>query len=238
MRWIVYETRCLISGKIYVGVHRQGAEGFDGYFGSGRALKRAIKKHGVDAFERRTLFEFATDAEAYAREAEIVTEEFCKRRDTYNMKTGGMGGSRHLPESREKMSESRRGRKLSPEHCAKIAESLRGRKFSPEHCAKMSESLRGRKLSPEHCAKLAESQRGRKHPPEAREKMSESQRGRKRSPETLAKMSESLRGRKLSPEAIAKRSAARRGRKRSPETIAKMREAALRQWEQRRANAP
>jgi len=170
VRWIVYETRCLISGKIYVGVHRQDAPGFDGYFGSGRALKRAIKKHGVDAFERRTLFEFATDAEAYAREAEIVTEEFCKRRDTYNMKTGGMGGGgKHSPETRTKMSESRRGKKHSPEHCAKMSESLRGRNFSPEHCAKISESLRGRKLSPEHRASL----RGKKFSPEHRAKMRE-----------------------------------------------------------------
>jgi group I intron endonuclease len=156
VRWIVYETRCLISGKIYVGVHRQDGDDFDGYFGSGKALKRAIKKYGVGAFERRTLFEFATDAEAYAREAEIVTEEFCKRRDTYNMKTGGMGGSRHSPESRERMSESKRGRKHSPEARAKMSESQRGKKLSPEHCAKISESQRGKKLSPEHIAKIRE----------------------------------------------------------------------------------
>jgi len=160
VRWIVYETRCLISGKIYVGVHRQDGDDFDGYFGSGRALKRAIKKHGVGAFERRTLFEFATGAEAYAREAEIVTEEFCKRRDTYNMKTGGEGG-RHSPESRAKLSESLRGRKLSPEHCAKMSESRRGKKHSPEHCAKMSESQRGKKHSPEARAKMRESARRR-----------------------------------------------------------------------------
>jgi group I intron endonuclease len=190
VRWIVYETRCLISGKIYVGVHSQDGEGFDGYFGSGSALGRAIKKHGVDAFERRTLFEFATEAEAYAREAEIVTEEFCRRRDTYNIKTGGMGGSRHSPESRERMSESKRGRKLSPEHRAKLAESLRGRKRSPEVREKISESQRGRELSPEHRAKLAESRLGRKHSPETREKISESQRGRKLSPEHIAKKRE------------------------------------------------
>jgi group I intron endonuclease len=156
VRWIVYETRCLISGKIYVGVHSQDGEGFDGYFGSGSALKRAIKKHGVDAFERRTLFEFATEAEAYAREAEIVTEEFCRRRDTYNIKTGGIGGWQHSPESRAKISESHRGKKFSPEHCAKISESQRGRKLSPESLAKMSESQRGRKFSPEHRERLRE----------------------------------------------------------------------------------
>ena len=97
MRWIVYETRCLVSGRIYVGVHRQDGDGFDGYLGSGAALRIAVKKHGVDKFERRTLEEFSTEAEAYAREAEIVTKEFCKRQDTYNMRPGGLGRPPHGP---------------------------------------------------------------------------------------------------------------------------------------------
>jgi group I intron endonuclease len=135
VRWIVYETRCIVSGKIYVGVHRQDEDGFDGYLGSGKALSNAIKKHGVENFERRTLDEFSMEAEAYAREAAIVTEEFCKRKDTYNVKPGGVGGwpdrlgYRHTPETREKISEKMRGNKnsvgckRSPETREKIGES-------------------------------------------------------------------------------------------------------------------
>jgi group I intron endonuclease len=154
VRWIVYETRCLVSGKTYVGVHRQNEDGFDGYLGSGKALRRAIKKHGVENFVRRTLEEFSVEAEAYAREAEIVTEEFCKRRDTYNVKPGGFGGSgmwgrTHTPETRAKMSEKMRGNK-----------NFLGRTHTPE----AREKMRGNK----NCL-------GRTHTPEARKKMSESQ---------------------------------------------------------------
>lgn len=174
MRWIVYETRCLVSGKIYVGVHRQDEDGFDGYLGSGTALKRAIKKHGVENFVRRTLEEFSVEAEAYAREAEIVTEEFCKRRDTYNVKPGGIGGwpdntgRKTSPETREKIRAAKIGVPRSEEFRAKMREVSRGNKncigrvVSPETRAKISKAglgnkrCAGRVLSAETRAKMSE----------------------------------------------------------------------------------
>jgi hypothetical protein len=87
---IVYETRNRVNGKLYVGFHSTDRIN-DGYLGSGWALKAALKKYGRDAFERRVLSIHKTRKDARAAEACIVTDEFCKRADTYNLVPGGMG---------------------------------------------------------------------------------------------------------------------------------------------------
>ena len=89
-KWILYETRNLINGRIYVGVHR-GTNG-DGYLGSGKALKHAIKLYGNRSFERRDLASFEDESAAYESEQFIVNERFCKCEDTYNVALGGNGG--------------------------------------------------------------------------------------------------------------------------------------------------
>ena len=60
--------------------------------GSGKYLKRAIEKHGLEAFEKEILFIFDNEEEMNAKEAELVTEEYCLREDTYNLCPGGKGG--------------------------------------------------------------------------------------------------------------------------------------------------
>lgn len=64
----------------------------DGYLGSGNHLKRAIKKHGAENFKREVLFIFDTEISMNTKEAEIVTEEYCSRKNTYNICPGGKGG--------------------------------------------------------------------------------------------------------------------------------------------------
>lgn len=68
----------------------------DGYLGSGHQLARAIKKYGKENFQREILHQFETQAAMIAKEAELVTEEFVQRKDTYNIKTGGIGGFSHI----------------------------------------------------------------------------------------------------------------------------------------------
>ena len=60
--------------------------------GSGKHLLRAIKKYGVNNFEKEILFVFDSEEEMNAKEAKLVTEEYCKREDTYNLCPGGKGG--------------------------------------------------------------------------------------------------------------------------------------------------
>lgn len=78
---------------IYVGVHKTDGEGFDGYFGSNLHLRRAIEKHGSEKFIRETLFDNLDKEQAYDLESTIVDENFISRKDVYNEKCGGFGGS-------------------------------------------------------------------------------------------------------------------------------------------------
>lgn len=88
--WIVYKTTNLVNNKIYIGVHRTAKVDFDGYFGSGVALKRALKKYKKKNFIRETLFEFSEKLDAYVKEAEIVNESFICDEGNYNMCVGGL----------------------------------------------------------------------------------------------------------------------------------------------------
>jgi hypothetical protein len=60
--------------------------------GSGKHLRYAIEKYGVKNFAKEILFQFDNEEEMNAKEAELVTEEFCLREDTYNICPGGHGG--------------------------------------------------------------------------------------------------------------------------------------------------
>lgn len=89
--YTIYKTTNKINGKIYIGKHQTNVLN-DSYFGSGKLLLAAIEKYGITAFEKQILFLFDNEQEMNAKEAELVTEEFCLREDTYNLCLGGKGG--------------------------------------------------------------------------------------------------------------------------------------------------
>lgn len=90
MCYIVYKTTNKINGKIYIGAHKVKTVD-DTYLGSGHLLKYAIKKYGKSNFIRETLFVFDNSEEMFTKELELVTEEFVKDINTYNLKLGGIG---------------------------------------------------------------------------------------------------------------------------------------------------
>jgi hypothetical protein len=91
MFYTIYQITCIINKKIYIGKHQTNILN-DGYMGSGKNLKRAISKYGIENFKKEILFQFYNEDEMNAKEAELVTEEFCLRQDTYNICVGGKGG--------------------------------------------------------------------------------------------------------------------------------------------------
>jgi len=100
MFFTVYKTTNLINGKIYVGLHvTDNLE--DDYLGSGSQLKLAVKKYGKENFKREYIKICNSPEEMYELEAEIVNEDFVKRTDTYNMKTGGTGSWYHVNSNTE-----------------------------------------------------------------------------------------------------------------------------------------
>lgn len=162
MRYTIYQTTNKINGKIYIGKH-QTENLNDSYLGSGIALRNAIKKYGVEHFEKIILFNFDTEQEMNDKERELITEEFVKRKDTYNKGVGGEGGphfkgKKHSVESIKKRTESRKGFKLSTEARQKISEANRRRIVSEETKRKIAEKAKGRKHSNETKKKLSDIQ--------------------------------------------------------------------------------
>jgi len=90
-KYTIYQITNLLNGKIYIGKH-ETYNLDDGYMGSGKLLKRDQSKNGLSHFEKQILHVFESEAEMNAKEAELVTEEFCDRKDTYNICPGGKGG--------------------------------------------------------------------------------------------------------------------------------------------------
>lgn len=95
MNYYLYRVTNKVNGKIYVGVHKT-KDLNDGYMGSGKILGFAIKKHGIENFEKEILEYFEDAASMFEREKEIVNEEFLLRNDVYNLRRGGYGGFDHI----------------------------------------------------------------------------------------------------------------------------------------------
>jgi hypothetical protein len=107
MPYFIYKTTNLINSKYYIGVSNGNNSS---YKGSGTALLKAMKIYGGKNFVKEILETFETEKEAFAREAEIVNEEFVNDKNTYNIKVGGKGGT---------------GQLKTPEHKRKIANSIK-----------------------------------------------------------------------------------------------------------------
>ena len=95
MFYTIYKITNQVNGKIYIGSHKTKNLD-DGYMGSGKYLRRAQEKYGLDTFTKEILFVFDTPELMYAKEAELVNEDFLATENTYNLKVGGFGGWDYL----------------------------------------------------------------------------------------------------------------------------------------------
>jgi hypothetical protein len=98
MFYSIYKITNQIDGKIYIGSHKT-KDLNDSYMGSGKYLKYAQEKHGIENFTKEILFVFDTPDLMYAKEAELVNEEFIATQNTYNIKIGGFGGFDYINSS-------------------------------------------------------------------------------------------------------------------------------------------
>ena len=64
MFYTIYKTTNNINGKWYIGYHST-KDVNDDYLGSGRDLKKAIKKYGIKNFSKEILFVFNSAEEAF-----------------------------------------------------------------------------------------------------------------------------------------------------------------------------
>ena len=91
MYFLVYKITNNIDGKFYVGCHKTKNKD-DGYMGSGKYLKSAIKKYGLENFSKEILFECLSEKEMYEKETQFVILSD----NSYNLKPGGEGGWQYV----------------------------------------------------------------------------------------------------------------------------------------------
>jgi group I intron endonuclease len=133
MIYYIYKITNLCNDKIYIGIHKTQSLD-DGYMGSGKLLKAAIKKYGKDNFKKEVLETFKNEKDMIAREQELVTEEFISSEDNYNIMLGGKFGSL------ERNNLSFKGKRHSETTIEKIRSASIGRNHSEETKKKISEN--------------------------------------------------------------------------------------------------
>jgi len=173
----IYITTNMMNGKKYIG-QRKLNDNWKGYLGSGKILKRAVKKYGRENFSREII------AVAYSKEklseleiAFIKYHNASNSRDYYNITNGGEGFPfKHSLKSRQKMSNSQKGRIVSDETKIKLGIAHKGEK-NHNYGKHLSIETR-QKLS---LAKTGENHwiYGKHHSEETKNKMSEANKGEK-----------------------------------------------------------
>lgn len=210
----VYEVRCVVNGRGYVGKTKYDLESYKrGYeFASvsdkptARIFIKALRKYGWDAFKWSVLIEDDDDEFLCFMEKKWIKRLGTKLPNGYNMTDGGEGMAGYSPpeETRKKLSLALKGESYeavygdrAAEERKKRSEAKLGKKCSAETRRKMSESKKGK---PAHNKGVPMSE-------EQKQKISKAKLGMKYGPapiERCRKISEALTGRTVSPEHLEK----------------------------------
>ena len=166
----IYRITNLINGKTYIGQHKY-KDLNDDYMGSGKCLKRAQAKYGIENFKKDILV-FGIVKKSFI---DLLEKEYIKfyrsiGKAEYNIADGGEGGNGlHSEETRKKISEACKGKKRSEETRKKVSEARKGKPtwnkgkhWSEEARKKMSEAHKGKSLSEETKRKISETLKSRK----------------------------------------------------------------------------
>lgn len=147
--YTIYETTNMVNSKTYIGKH-QTKNPNDNYIGSGKYLRKAVDKYGLECFKKEVLFVFDNKEDMNAKEIELVTEEYVKRDDNYNLGVGGQGGGMfsgrtHSDATKAKLSIIGKKPKNYTEEAKERHRQAGRRPCSEETKRKISEGMRKRK---------------------------------------------------------------------------------------------
>lgn len=95
----IYKTTCNVTNKYYIGMHSTSNID-DGYLGSGKRLRRSIRKYGKENHTKEILEYCQNREELAARERELITEEHLSHYLCMNLMSGGTGGFVSIEASR------------------------------------------------------------------------------------------------------------------------------------------
>lgn len=87
----IYKITNKLNGKFYIGMHSTDSLD-DGYFGSGKYLKRSVEKHGKENHEMEILEHYFSREDLVSREKELVTVALLQNELCMNLRLGGEGG--------------------------------------------------------------------------------------------------------------------------------------------------
>lgn len=156
--YYIYRITNLINGKTYIGQHKYKKLN-DSYTGSGVLIKRAIKKHGIENFKKEILeFNIPTVELANDWEQMYILFERAIGKAEYNIANGGNGTGTVSKETKRKMSETRKGRKLSEETKIKISEANKGKSRNKGHIS-WNKGKKGLQTPPNKGIPLTEEQK-------------------------------------------------------------------------------
>ncbi len=157
----IYKTTNLINGKIYIGKRAKSPSLSEMYIGSGKLLKLAIKKYGIENFFKTIIEECPDNETLNCREKYWIDNlSAYKKSIGYNIAKGGNGGDVYTnhPNKKlisERLSASKMGHIVTEETRKKISIANKGRKriawnkglkgiYSEEIIKKMRERMLGK----------------------------------------------------------------------------------------------
>lgn len=124
---IIYKTTNLINNKIYIG---QSKNNYSHYYGSGKLIKKALKKYGVLNFKKEILVDNIDDLDMLNNLEIYYINLYNSIKNGYNIHKGGRGNteecnykiSNHLINNKFRL-----GKKLRQEHKDRISITLKNK---------------------------------------------------------------------------------------------------------------
>lgn len=196
MKRFIYCIERIETGKKYIGQHLGSIE--DDYWGSGIAIKAAIKKYGVKSFKKYVLA-YCGDDDVDALEMQYIAEYNTFLGEGYNMDDGGKCNSGYWATRTDKEKALIHKKRLTnrPANFKEIMhevhrtrdnnaikDKLIGRVYSKETLIKMSEAAKGRKMTQETKDKISKGKLGKKLTAEQCNNISKATMGKPKSPRT------------------------------------------------------
>lgn len=152
MSWLIYRHKCLVTNKSYIGQTKFSMEyRWNGHcYGAKKGITYtfydALRKHGFDCWEHEVLEDNIQTIEE-ANTAEIFWIDFYdSMKNGYNDTTGG-AQFEMSEESRKRLSNSHKGKKMSTEARQHMSEAQKIFQNRPDIKQKASERSKGRKAS-------------------------------------------------------------------------------------------